>query len=290
MEKRMEEGEGVSRRRRFVLALLGIMGIASLGVAGTGGERAFEFTAGDIVGIYWDATRGGYSGFLQRNGEFTPINFPGALHTDARSINPAGDIVGRYVLPGETGPLMHGYLLTRHGEFRNVDVPGRRATLAQGILPNGTILGCSHDNDMTGSMFAFVRDPDGVLSETPMAGTMNYGATPGLGMIVGRWINPLTLEHWGLLQDDTGLNTFRVPGSTFTQAWGINPRGEVVGHYIKDGVRHGFVKDGDTFTAVTYPGAAATFALGINASGDVVGSFVVNGRYHAFVATLKPGK
>ena len=36
-------------------------------------------------------------GFLLRDGEFTPINFPGALGTDAWDINDDGVIVGRYL-------------------------------------------------------------------------------------------------------------------------------------------------------------------------------------------------
>jgi len=36
-------------------------------------------------------------GFLLRNGEFTPIHFPGALGTDAWDINDDGVIVGRYL-------------------------------------------------------------------------------------------------------------------------------------------------------------------------------------------------
>jgi uncharacterized membrane protein len=36
-------------------------------------------------------------GFLLRDGEFTPIHFPGAQGTDAWDINDDGVIVGRYV-------------------------------------------------------------------------------------------------------------------------------------------------------------------------------------------------
>jgi uncharacterized membrane protein len=56
---------------------------------------------GDIVGSVDTDTCfppfGNARGFLLRNGEFTPIHFPGAQGTDAWDINDDGVIVGRYI-------------------------------------------------------------------------------------------------------------------------------------------------------------------------------------------------
>ena len=64
------------------------------------------------------------------------------------------------------------------------------------------------------------------------------------------------------------------PGATFTQAFGINAGGEVVGFYRDaTGKQHGFLRSGETFTSIDFPGAAATDARGISPGGDIVGTY-----------------
>jgi len=194
-----------------------------------------------------------------------------------------------YRLAGEGATAMHGYLLAKGGEFVTIDVPGRMGTVPVGILPDGTIVGCSHDRNMTTTMYAFVRDPSGTFTDYPVAGTMHYGATPDLAQIVGRYAVPSAsgVQHYGYLLDETGLNLFRVPGTTATQAWGINPRGEIVGFSWSGGTAtyRGLVKDGERFTTVHYRGAVATWAYGINPGGDVVGTYYDGLKYRAFLAS-----
>ncbi len=301
---------GMGSRR--LLALVGILFVAPLGLAGADSQPQYEFTsfdfpgalqteatginpAGDIVGIYQD-TALAVHGFLRRNGEFTSVDYPAAdggprvVRTQAGGINPQGDIVGAYKLAGESNIVWHSFLLTRHGEYRNIDVPGWTGTVATGILPDGTIVGCVHQTNMNTTMYGFVRDADGDVSVSSYSGTMNYGATPDRSTIVGRYIDVSTppAQHYGLVLDESGAHHFRVPGSSFTQAWGINPRGEVVGYFTKDGLVRGFVKDGDEFTVISYPDAVQTYALGINASGDIVGGAWDGSREHGFVGKRTP--
>ena len=61
-------------------------------------------------------------GFLLDRGEFTTIDFPGAVFTSAQGINPAGDVVGLYELPTDTD--FRGYLF-RQGTFFPIEIPGR---------------------------------------------------------------------------------------------------------------------------------------------------------------------
>jgi hypothetical protein len=66
---------------------------------------------------------------------------------------------------------------------------------------------------------------------------------------------------------------FDPPGSTFTTANFINPRGDIVGGYVDaGGVSHGFVLSGGHYTTVDYPGAAGTSLSSINPSGEMSGS------------------
>jgi len=72
--------------------------------------------------------------------------------------------------------------------------------------------------------------------------------------------------------------TFDVPGATFTNAQGINPRGDVVGFADVGGQRHGFLLRDGEFTTIDYPGAAGTDARGISPDGDIVGGYWLPGE------------
>ncbi len=62
-----------------------------------------------------------------------------------------------------------------------------------------------------------------------------------------------------------------VPGSTSTQAIGINNAGQIVGRYIDSaGAEHGFLDSGGVFSTIDAP-YGATIASGINNIGQIVG-------------------
>ena len=95
---------------------------------------------------------------------------------------------------------------------------------------------------------------------------------------------------WGQVSSTT--STIDVPGALSTQAFGINPRGDIVGFYSATGfTAHGFLFHGGTFTAIDVPGAscppffpcASTVALGINPNGDIVGSYFAGFTNHGFL-------
>jgi uncharacterized membrane protein len=70
----------------------------------------------EIVGFFTDSANKTH-GFLLRKGEFTTIDFPGGdvVATQARGINPQGNIVGLYVSRDASGLLhTHGFVATRN--------------------------------------------------------------------------------------------------------------------------------------------------------------------------------
>src|SRR6266481_3727134 len=75
------------------------------------------------------------SGFASQGG-LTTIDVPGASSTQAKGINPEGDIVGEY--SNATGT--HGFLLSK-GNFTTIDVPGASITEAAAINFKGDIVG-----------------------------------------------------------------------------------------------------------------------------------------------------
>ena len=76
----------------------------------------------------------------------------------------------------------------------------------------------------------------------------------------GTSVGGYTLTAGGALHGFTvrgGVFTpFDPPGSTFTTANFINPKGDIVGGYVDaSGVSHGFVLSGGNYTTVDYPAA-----------------------------------
>src|SRR6476620_4178995 len=89
--------------------------------------------------------------------------------------------------------------------------------------------------------------------------------------------------------------TIDCPDSSFTEARGINDRGEIVGDCDDSNGSHGFLLRNGTFTMIDGPGATLTTAFGINNRGDVVCRYtdadnVVHGYLHRHVhfSTIDP--
>src|SRR5438132_11927584 len=74
-------------------------------------------------------------------------------------------------------------------------------------------------------------------------------------------------------QPSYAFSTIDVPGAAFTEAFGINSSGRIVGAYGNPDV-HGFVLDDGSDTTMDVPGATRTEAVGINPSGQIVGTYV----------------
>jgi hypothetical protein len=104
-------------------------------------------------------------------------------------------------------------------------------------------------------------------------------AATGMVCLTYAWGPPRTVDASGKQSAPSyAFTTLTVPGSTATDAWDINNRGEIVGHYVSDGTTHGFVRsaDGSYFT-LDAPGAVFTQATTINDRGEVAGTYRLPG-------------
>lgn len=73
--------------------------------------------------------------------------------------------------------------------------------------------------------------------------------------------------------------TIEYPGATFTQAFGVNAAGDVVGTYRDaSGRQHGFLLSAGVYTSIDYPGAVLTDARGIGPGGEIVGAYRLAGE------------
>jgi uncharacterized membrane protein len=76
----------------------------------------------------------------------------------------------------------------------------------------------------------------------------------------------------GFLDRSGTFTTLDFPGSSGTQALGINSTGQIVGTYTTGGVQGAFLESGGVFTPLNIPGTLTpTSVLGINDHGDIAG-------------------
>ena len=241
--------------------------------------------------------------------QFTSIDYPGAAYTDVRSINPAGDILGNYVLPGENKTLptnpggtpvnIHGFVLQRDGTLISLAYPGHANMIAQRILPDGSVVGCLHDADLMASMRGFVWSGgvwsalDGSLSGIDVPASMNNGAAARdgspTGILVGQYTDLATKKtHAYVIQGGT-FAPFDYPGAAMTQAWDASARGAIVGDYNDArGGQHGFVLEKGAFMPLGFPGAIATRVRGVNAAGVIAGWYRDAQGVHGYLAVRLP--
>lgn len=80
------------------------------------------------------------------------------------------------------------------------------------------------------------------------------------------------------------FTTVDYPGADATYAFGINPRGDIVGAFEDDSGYHAFVVRNGSFGSFDYPGAAWTEARGISPQGDIVGMYgLADNTIHGFL-------
>jgi probable HAF family extracellular repeat protein len=85
---------------------------------------------------------------------------------------------------------------------------------------------------------------------------------------------------------EPAITAIDYPGSTGTQAWGINPSGSIVGLYtLADRSTRGFLLRDGKYSPIDFPEAAVTLANAINPQGDVVGEFglTLSSAHHGFL-------
>ena len=249
---------------------------------------------GQIVGAYVDST-GQSHGYLDTNGSFTTIDVPGATLTVAYGINDRGQIVGDYV----DGTGIHGFVDSK-GTFTTIDPPGARLTEAFGINDRGQIVGIysdsmgTHGFVDTKNSFTAIEFPNASNSTIPL-GINDHG------QIVGLWLEdrgmggppPHGLLAHSFLDSNGTFTTLNPPGSTFTEAFGINNRNQIIGVYVDSVGRHGFLDTRGTFTNIPLPvdgSLAESFApsMGLNNRGQIAGTITDDNGTHGLIARITP--
>lgn len=182
------------------------------------------------MGQYVDA--GGFlHGFVFKNRQFTPLDFPGALDTVPYDVNLNGDIVGAYDLPDFN---THGFLL-RNGIFSSIDLPFHRTTLATGINSGGKIVGYSSALFGASSGYPFL----GFLLNGRKTSDITF---PGANEVFPQDINSqsdVTGVFTNSDQSGDGFVTINgFPYEVYGQTFSLNDTNLIVGSYTVGGVTY----------------------------------------------------
>ena len=203
---------------------------------------------------------------------FTDENFPGSVQTQVIGIDHAGDTVGFYI---DTAGATHGFLKPNDKDAITIDMPGTTFNQLLGINNKGQDAG--YFQDAAGLQHAYVRKKDGsfLVLALPQPSSQATGVNDK-GTVVGfLQTSPTDTKSKGFILEKNGkLTELQAPGSSFTQALGVNNSDDVVGSYVDaNGVTHGFVYDHGNWETVNGPNAAATVINGINNHDQLVGFF-----------------
>jgi hypothetical protein len=207
-------------------------------------------------------------------GTIALFDVPAAFNnfTFGDDINNGGVIVGGY----RNGTGAHGFILNS-GVYTTVDVPGStRDTVLSGINDNGVVVGQYRDL-ASGNTLGFVKTGNDFLlldagqsqPNTLVQGINNAGVVAGSVGGGGTASRGFTFEAGA-------FSYFDAPGAAWTQAFGINNAGQIVG-VASTGL---FIKTGASFTTLQLPAAWNArnfFATDITDDGVIVGSFTDNG-------------
>lgn len=255
-------------------------------------------TAGVIAGYHTNVPGNKGLTYNLTSQAFTDENYPNSAQTQVVGINQTGVTVGFYIDPAGT---THGFWANGPdgAPFRNIDNQG---TTFNQLLGDS---GAADDFRAVGySMNANASDPavqnPYVVAWNRRASSLNFNPVQidmpsgqatdinAQGMVVGFEQAPdsTSTTSQGYMWDSNSgqITPLNFPGSTFTQALGINdnpgapfpanPNYAVVGLYNDaNGNTHGFLYQNGGFQSIDVPGATATTVNGINDNGCIVGFF-----------------
>jgi hypothetical protein len=161
-------------------------------------------SSGHIVGRYRSGEDNQFHGFLLADGEFTAVDYPGAMAMNGIGINNKGDIAGYY---GDSAGRSHAFVL-RDGVFTTIDPPDSLGT----------------------------GEPGGVIGINSREVVGYYRFRPGTSPMDGNRAFVYSLR-------DGSLTTFALPEPVrATCFFGINRHGDIVGNFIDAGGRgHGLL-------------------------------------------------
>jgi probable HAF family extracellular repeat protein len=139
----------------------------------------------DTSGCPLDLFLGSSHAFVDSNGTFSQLDFPGADETTAFAINNAGTVAGTYEINGTT-TTVHAFIY-QNGQYTDINYPGANWSEAQGINDRGVVVGYYQDANLVVYGFMYSQ---GQFAQIAVMG--NSTAVTGINDhndLVGTWTN-----------------------------------------------------------------------------------------------------
>jgi len=247
--------------------------MSDLGTLGGNNSFATDINdRGDVVG-YSDTASGLMHAFLWRDGQMVDLGTLGGDTSLATAVNDRGEITG---LSFASAFELHAFLW-RDGVMSDLGTLNGGFARAEDINNRGQVVGDSSVDGMNSVPVLWQRGTITALSE----GFGDATAINDRGQVTGLYFGGNGSFLWsnGRLTD---LGT--LPGATFSQAYGINNHGQIVGYTDFDA----FVWQRGKMTALPRLTTGNTSAQDINDRGQIVGTSVTDpdfGDYHAVLWT-----
>ncbi|HLZ98864.1 MAG TPA: hypothetical protein VKP66_13075 [Steroidobacteraceae bacterium] len=241
---------------------------------------------GAVVGDYADSA-GVVHGFAYKNGNYTQLDPPGSISTQPKSVNSGGQVAGIFNNAAGT----HGFLYTPKGKtrFMTLDPPGSTLTQAWAVDDNGQVVGSYNDASGIGHGFIYTPGVGFTTLDPTSPATGTWAAAFGIngtGQAAGSYFDGV--RRHGFEYAGGTYITLDPPGSTLTQALGINTGSQATGFFTDSAnVYHGFLYDPATlsYTTVDPPATTFTAPTAIDTTGQVTGYFYDGSKYHGFIFT-----
>jgi hypothetical protein len=238
--------------------------------------------------VHWGAA--GYDTSLWRNGQETPVVYPGSSQTLM------GDVTNDHLVFGNIGTaeVWHAAVMNlATGTWTLLpDIADRPFNIGEHMNEKGVGVGTACDVNFQNCL-GWTWDGNG-YSFTTIPGTSQSWEGPyginDLGQEVGTFEDAIGMHAY--LKTRLGLTTIDMPGAVSTQGQDINNQGEILllGTLPDKSFQIGLWRDGEFIPLPGVPGAPpnSTMANSLNDRGDYCGSwFDVDGNAHAFVALRK---
>jgi hypothetical protein len=212
-------------------------------------------------------------------------NWPASAQTQVTGLNDRGVTVGFWSSTNKGGGDDNRAFVSYHGRFIDGDFPTDNPAsppVDQLLGVNDRNIAAGFYNDGAGNTHAYTLNiREGAFNEVTPSGVSNPTAAGinNRGDIAGFGTGASAQVVGYLLQRDCQVTILSVPGSSMTQALGVNDNDEVVGVYQvgsgSSAMTHGFTWTPQRgFQTVDDPnGVGATTINGVNDEGQLVGFY-----------------
>jgi hypothetical protein len=224
--------------------------------------------SGVIVGSYVDQSDVEHGFFGPLNGAYTSFDVPGALATEARSIDPDGNIVG--IVPPSPGSPGEEFFRAPNGAFTIIKKGGMPLSgTAQGIAAKRHSVG-DYTIPASGAVMGYLAVAGRYKSDVTLNVDTTAVSPRGInryGAVAGFFIDSKGHSH-GFIQDALGTKVIDADGNGTTTLQGMNPYTQnecTIGQFGSHSGQS-FIYNAKTngFTAIVVPGAKTQQAWGMN--------------------------